>query len=248
MLRPGTDVIRLQRIDSTNNYAAELLNDGKVTEGTAIMAYDQFGGRGQRGNSWQMFPGEDLSVSYILYPSFKDVAGFVFNKMVTLAVCDTVRFFTGPKVEIKWPNDILYNGLKVGGVLVEVTWHTDKPKHAIVGIGINLAKELYKDLGNIASIGDRYKEVLLEEVFNKLCDSLPFWYHQFQSNSYEEIRLTYRQRLFRNGERVEILTENEPIYGILETVDDLGNLILRTDEGVKILKHGPFRLSMDYPL
>ena len=245
MFRPGAEIIRLQRVDSTNNYAAELLNNGIVTEGTAIMAYDQLKGRGQRGSSWKMVPNEDLAVSFIFYPKIEDVGAFVFNKAITLAICDTVRYFTGPGVTIKWPNDILFKGEKVGGILIELAWQSVAIKHAIVGIGLNLATSLYKDWSGVTSIGERYSDVLREEVLEKLCDCLGYWYAHLHGHNYEEIQTTYRDRLFKRGEIVALKGSAGSVEGVFETVNDVGSIILRTSQGSQEFAHGSYRLQMD---
>jgi len=225
-----------------------MLNKGFVTEGTAILAYEQTAGRGQRGNLWQKVSQEDLAVSFVLFPHIDDSNAFLFNKAITLAMCDTVKFFTGPKVRIKWPNDILYDGEKIGGLLIELTWQADRLKHAVVGIGLNLASGVYKDWVGVTSIGDRYEEVLREEVFNKLCDCLSYWYQLYKDSAFDEIRSTYSDRLFMKDQEVKLEGWSETISGKLEYVNDQGAIVLKIGSELSTYIHGPYRMALNYPL
>ncbi len=135
----GKNVISLETIDSTNDYAKQLLSTQKPTDGTLIIAKAQTKGRGQLGNIWQTESGKNLTVSYILYPNFLSPdKQFYLNMAVALGIREFCESICAEHVQIKWPNDILINGKKVCGVLIENALQGSKIQHSVIGIGINI--------------------------------------------------------------------------------------------------------------
>ncbi|MFT7154174.1 MAG: BirA family biotin operon repressor/biotin-[acetyl-CoA-carboxylase] ligase, partial [Alteromonas macleodii] len=119
----GSVCIRLERVDSSNNYARELIRDKMPIEGTVIVANEQTSGRGQRANTWFSEPKSNLTCSYILRPVFLAAKNqFVLSAAVALAVFETVyQFIPNNTLRIKWPNDILVGDKKIAGILIENT-------------------------------------------------------------------------------------------------------------------------------
>src|SRR5690606_38514963 len=117
---PDNPIIELDEIDSTNNYAMGLLNADKACMGLTIVARSQTKGKGQRGRVWQDQPGASLSMSMIVEPERGLDAQFVFIAQVALAVADALQGLdNNMDVAIKWPNDIIINDKKAGGILIE---------------------------------------------------------------------------------------------------------------------------------
>ena len=136
----GDLIIELSEIDSTNNYAMRLINEGMAEHGMAILADFQTNGKGQHGNIWQAQESKNLLCSIILdthgFPLEKQ---FLLNTMACLAVADTlIQQYLLQDVSIKWPNDIYAGKRKIAGILIEnqirgVSW-----SHAVIGIGLNI--------------------------------------------------------------------------------------------------------------
>lgn len=166
----GRTVIHLDRIDSTNNYARQLVRDKMPIEGTVVVAQVQTAGRGQRANTWLSQPGSNLTCSYILQPAFLAAPQqFLLGAAVALAVFDTVLKFVPKKaVHIKWPNDVLVEEKKIAGILIENSLRGNQIDHSVVGIGLNVnqtnfAPELNAtSLSLVANTSLTCKEVLAE--------------------------------------------------------------------------------------
>ncbi len=243
MIDLGQNVILLSEVISTSNYAAEVLGQRDLTEGTAILAYSQIGGKGQRGRKWDMVPGEDLAVSFVLYPSINDTETFIFNKAMTLGVYDTVHHILGEGVSIKWPNDIFFGHGKLSGILVELTWSGMKLKHAIVGVGLNVSKRSFSDVDSRESLGAYIDSIRKEKVFDILCEKLSYWYDKYRHRMMDTISETFDSRLYKKHEMVIASSEEGMVTGILESVNALGSLVLDV-EGKKIsLPYGVYRLD-----
>ena len=104
----GNNILKLDAVESTNTYASTLLKNQKVSEGLIIQAFHQTAGRGQMGTNWHSLPGESLTFSVILTPTFlKADKQFYLNMAISLGVFEylTVKGVAGGL--IKWPNDII---------------------------------------------------------------------------------------------------------------------------------------------
>ncbi|MBE2288891.1 MAG: biotin--[acetyl-CoA-carboxylase] ligase [Chitinophagaceae bacterium] len=152
----GTDLklIELEFTDSTNNYAMQLINDDKAQPGTTIVARSQGGGKGQRGRKWTDTPGESLLMSVIVAPKQQLTEQFVFSASVAVAIANVLQNMTGVNtVSIKWPNDIIINDKKAGGILIENVLRGSNWTHSVIGFGLNVNQtEFPDDLANATSL------------------------------------------------------------------------------------------------
>ncbi|MHB1178435.1 MAG: biotin--[acetyl-CoA-carboxylase] ligase, partial [Daejeonella sp.] len=103
----GQNLIKLKEVSSTNSFLKDALSKSTpLLEGTVIMADKQFAGRGQTNNVWMSEPGQNLTFSILLNPSFLQIdKQFELNKAISLALNDVLRNYTGDQALIKWPND-----------------------------------------------------------------------------------------------------------------------------------------------
>jgi len=227
--------IRFDEIDSTNAEAMRILKRTKPPEGTCIVAGFQKEGRGQRANIWASRPGENLLVSFILYPRPQlTQQPFLLSKSMALAVCNTISHFTKGNVQIKWPNDILIDGKKAAGILLENQWTGANWQSTIAGIGINVnqtefalekATSMAKVNGNMLLIDIVLKELQtrISYEYNRLCNgmetSINEDYHQqlFGKNDYNHYQTAQGQqkmkviRVIEDG-RMELIHENGGIH------------------------------------
>ena len=120
MLLPfGHRIIHLPSVDSTNNYTANLLREGKIGHGAVILADEQLVGRGQRGASWTSKAGENLLVTFLATPDNLSVSNQeVITQFITVSIADFLGNI-GISGSIKWPNDIYVGGKKLAGILIE---------------------------------------------------------------------------------------------------------------------------------
>lgn len=128
------NIIHLATITSTNDYAKK--NYKKLKHGTVIIADEQTTGRGRRNNKWFSPKGKGLYFSIL----FKKIScnAQLLNIIPAYAVLETLYKLYGIKAHIKWPNDILIKGKKIGGILVELKYIGKKLIYAVIGIGLNL--------------------------------------------------------------------------------------------------------------
>jgi BirA family biotin operon repressor/biotin-[acetyl-CoA-carboxylase] ligase len=198
---PGrfTDVRWFAELDSTNRLAADLARAG-AADGVVVGADHQTAGRGRRGRTWESRPGASLLVSVVLRPA---------PALVTLAAgvaaaeaCETVA---GVEVGLKWPNDLLVAGAKVGGILSELVAGA-----AVVGLGVNLS---WAPAGAAELGAEVYRDALLDAYLAGL-------------DAPGDVLTRYRDRCTTLGRRVRAEVPGGTIEGIATAVDDHGRLLV----------------------
>lgn len=128
----------LPEVDSTNTYL--LAHAAAHSHGDAVMAIRQTAGRGQRGNTWESAPGENITMSILLRPHGIPIASqFIISQIIAVAVRRVLqRHLPSQTVSIKWPNDIYVADRKIGGILIQCTHAAGLVSQVIAGLGINV--------------------------------------------------------------------------------------------------------------
>ena len=231
----GKVLISLETVDSTNNYAKDLLSKSKPLEGTAIIAHTQHQGRGQIGNTWFSEPGKNLTLSIILYPAFLKAADqFGLTQAIALGICDLGRSLLHRPVHIKWPNDIYCEGKKLAGILVENSVAGPNLTDSVVGIGLNVNQTNFEGLGNATSmnlLGGREFELKL--TCEALFASLEKRYLQLKNGHRDVLNMDYLRLLYRRKEWHSYKTGKGTIQGRILGVNDHGQLEMETKEGIR---------------
>ena len=240
----GKRIRFFQQLTSTMDQA-HLYADLCIDEGTVVIAESQRSSRGRLGRTWISKPG-NLYLSVVLYPD--EVGLPLIGIIAALAVKKSIFKNTGVRPDIKWPNDILINGRKVAGILVESTIIADQIKYAIVGIGINISLK-QEDLGELVASATSLDvalgyEVSRENILRTLLQELDSFYFGIKRgmSPIEE----WRESLSTLSKRVSVDYMRLRVEGIAEDIDDLGNLIVKTDSGELVtLTSGDVTLAKD---
>ncbi len=225
----GHYLVELEEVDSTNNYLKEMLAKDKPSEGTAIMANNQFSGRGQIGNSWMSEPGQNLTISYLFYPGFLEASKqFYLNMAVSLAVKDCCEALLRDEVKIKWPNDIYYRDTKIGGILIENSICGNMLSTSIVGIGLNVNQTVFDaSLPNPSSLKIiAGKEFDRHEALSTLNIYMEKYYLQLRQQHYNFLEKAYTVAMYRYQQTHEFRKANQMVRGEINGVTKEGKLIL----------------------
>ena len=137
----GQRVGVFDHLESTNTYALELGADPSMT-GNVFLARSQSAGRGQYGRAWQAPPGSSVLMSVLLFPPPHLRRPALLTAWAAVSVCETIRQIANVQATIKWPNDILIQGQKICGILIEqrTTGNAEFPLASVVGIGLNVTQ------------------------------------------------------------------------------------------------------------
>lgn len=225
----GNYIIRLDSVDSTNSYASQLLLKSKMPEGAIVITSLQESGRGQRESTWESEQKKNLAASFILYPKI-DVSNFFYlNECVSLAVQEAVSYYTpGKQVSVKWPNDVMIGNAKVGGILIENSLRGNQFAHSIVGVGININQESFREYLPRATsfILETGRETPVEDVLKLLCTTFSRWYDALCNEYFDRIHSAYIENLFRLGAEHDFEFNGKKIKGTIKEVSSDGKLIL----------------------
>ena len=135
--------IELQSVDSTNNYARRLVNEGLAQSGTAIFAHEQWAGRGQREREWLSEKDSNIILSVLVRTDFlRPDQQFRISLLSAVTLLHFFNELAGGECRIKWPNDLYWQDRKAGGILIENiirgSGSTARWEWSIIGIGVNI--------------------------------------------------------------------------------------------------------------
>jgi BirA family transcriptional regulator, biotin operon repressor / biotin---[acetyl-CoA-carboxylase] ligase len=220
----GRRIVYHPVLPSTMDAARQEARRG-ATEGTVVIAGEQTRGRGRLKRNW-VSPAGSIALSIILYP---DTARLPYLIMIaSLAAVRSIESLTGVKAGIKWPNDVLIRGKKVGGILIE---NEVKGRRAvsITGIGINVDVKVdgYQEIaGTAASLESTSGGPLRISLMAALLNEYEALYRQMPDSG--SIFESWRERLLTLGQPVTATGADGSIEGVAEDVDETGALIIRT--------------------
>lgn len=237
----GQNLITLKEVASTNTFIKDALSKSTpLLEGTVIMAEKQYAGRGQTNNSWLSEPGQNLTFSILLNPTFlPPERQFELNKAISLAINDVLRTYKGNNSFIKWPNDSYVDHKKIGGLLIENIVHGSKIKHAIVGIGLNINQTNFPStLKNVTSLKEGlHKDYDLKVLLGEICTAVEARYLQLKAGNYQKLTSDYLDRLYLLNEWALFKSEDAFWSGKITGVTEMGQLKIDTTEGPKIFNN-----------
>ncbi len=230
----GKNILFYERLISTNTLAYDIAE--KSVEGTVVIADSQERGRGRRGRVWVSPPDKNIYMSVIIKPHLISHDFTLITLMSAVACAEALKRLTDLDIRIKWPNDLILNNKKVGGILTELKTYKKKIIFAVIGIGLNvnvdidiypqeirnISTSLWKESGKIYS-----RSELIAEILNEL----DYWYGVLQRGDRFKIISEWKSLSCTLGKEVQIRVNNNCYSGFAESIDDEGMLMLRLSSG-----------------
>ncbi|HET7108002.1 MAG TPA: biotin--[acetyl-CoA-carboxylase] ligase [Candidatus Acidoferrum sp.] len=230
----GKRVYHFFKTDSTNRVAMEL-GYADEPEGAVVLAEEQTAGRGRAGRSWHSERGAGLYVTLLLRPKLSPVQAPLLTMLAGLSAHTAVLAQTGLSAELKWPNDLLLNGKKLGGILTEMHAEPNAVRFVIVGIGINVGQEKFP--GELAGTATSLRKETGRshsrlEVLVKLLSQFETDYNRFlQEGAGYVVQRFELVSGFASGKRVRVDTGRETFVGMTDGLSAEGLLIVRREDG-----------------
>lgn len=233
----GSDIKYFTTTDSTNNQAKKLALDGAV-DGTIVISEEQNGGRGRLSRSFFCPKYKGVWFSVILRPDFLPQEAPKCTLLAAVAVTKAIYDVTGVKVGIKWPNDILYNGKKLVGILTEMSAEMERINYIVLGIGIDVnisVEETPEDIRDIMTSLSQItgKKVSRLELLNKLLYHLEQLYIMAQKQSFAPILDEWRKYSITLNQEIKVISGNDVTYGEAVDIDDDGALLVKINGQIK---------------
>jgi BirA family biotin operon repressor/biotin-[acetyl-CoA-carboxylase] ligase len=221
----GNKLFAFESIDSTNACAKTLAEAG-CEEGTVVVTEVQTAGKGRLGRTWTSDAETNLLFSIVLRPKINaEQAGML---------------------SCKWPNDLLLNGKKCCGILLESSLTPTSVNYAIVGIGLNVNQTQFdKELETratslkLAAGVDVDRTALLKNIF----EQFERYYAFVQANNWSVILNDWRQHTTMFGKETTLLQADQQIHGIARDITNDGGLVLETTSGAQVYYAGEVTLS-----
>ena len=220
----GQSIQYYPKLDSTNTKAWELIAE-KIENGTVVITDNQTAGRGRQSNKWISIPGKSLTFSIILYPNIQPNKINLYSLIVGLAITNCLIEYD-IQAQLKWPNDILINNKKVGGILCESKVSGEVIKSIVIGIGLNVNEkitELPEELHNQATslFIDSGKELQLEALLANIINKL-----ENRIQNIDKTLTDWKKHCSHLNQEVTFNTGNKIINGIFKGLSPAGQAII----------------------
>lgn len=236
-LKLAQDMVYFETTDSTNNQGKILANNG-APEGTVILAEEQTGGRGRLSRAFYSPKGKGIWFSIILRPPFLPQDAPKITLMSAVAVTKAIKRAAGIDVGIKWPNDILYKGKKIVGILTEMNAEMDGINYVVLGIGINVnlteeeipdeLKDIALSLRMIAGHGISRQELLIA-----ILEELDILYKEAVTSGFKAIFREWKEHSVTLHQKVKVIGPSETYLGEAVDIDDEGVLLVKVDGEIR---------------
>jgi len=229
------NIIKLDAIDSTNNYLKKIILNEGINDYTVVTAKFQTQGKGQLGTEWESEHSKNLICSvYKKEINIKVQDQFVVSALVSLALIKTLRKVNLSNMHIKWPNDIMSDNKKICGILIENIVKENYIKDTVIGIGLNVNQTIFNNLPNAASIKNLIGTTCsIDEILKDLVKNLKYYFNELDKSSINSIFEKYEDALFRiNKPSTFKNLKGEVFSGYIKGVSRLGKLNVMLEDNL----------------
>jgi BirA family biotin operon repressor/biotin-[acetyl-CoA-carboxylase] ligase len=232
--RFGSHVYHFYSIDSTMSEASRLAVKG-APEGTLVAAEEQTAGRGRFGRYWHSERASGLYFTLVLRPAVAPSMAPVLTLLTGVAVAEAIQEASQLAADLRWPNDVLIDGKKCAGILVEMTAEPLRISHVLIGIGINVNHRLIP-----AELENEATSLLLQsgraisrlELLISVLKRLEHYYNRFLDNGASEVISRFGEiSSYARGRRVRVTDGGVAVSGMTEGLTPEGILLVRREDG-----------------
>lgn len=220
--------IFLEEVPSTNSYL--ISHQSELTDWTVVTAKQQTAGRGYAGNSWHSTKNQNLTFSILIRPKCEISHLFYLNKMVSNSIHQVLHAYI-PN-QIKWPNDIIVNNKKMGGVLIENGLNQGL-KYSVIGIGLNINQIQFENLPKATSLKlETGVHNIIDEIRYPIISSIQKNMKLIENQHFKEIDNYYKKQLYRCDLITSFKFDNEIQSGIIRDTNSDGELCVEMMNGI----------------
>lgn len=228
------DIFYFSEIESTNNEAKKQANQG-CPEGAIVLSEAQNKGRGRLSRGWFSPMGKGIWLSVVLRPPFNPYDAPKCTLLTAVAVTKAIQKVVKVECGIKWPNDILYQGKKLVGILTEMSAEIDAINHVVIGMGINVnidQQEFPSELQEIATSLSIItgREISRLSLLNAVLTELEEEYNKVIQCGFEEMLNEWRKLSVTLGKNVNVVGSGRDFSGLAIDIDQDGALLVQTED------------------
>lgn len=232
----GHPVLYWEELPSTQDVIKQMARNG-APEGVLCLAEEQIAGRGRLGRQWVSPPRGGIYMSILTRPRMTPARVQLLNLAAGLAVRRALRDLFGLEVQLKWPNDLLWNERKICGILSETASEADRVHFAVTGIGLNanipedrFPAEINRKATSLALLlgRDVHRGEVVAAVVRDFYDRI----RALEAVDGPDLLVAeYRRHCHTLGREVRVITDRGDLLGVAEDVDSAGALVVSTDTG-----------------
>jgi len=222
---------------STNLLAKQLLKNEniKLPEGTVLIAEEQTSGRGRLGRNWHS-PKGGIWFTIILFPDLEPAYVSRITLMSAVVLVNSLKTLYKFKPQIKWPNDIIFKGQKIAGILTEMSAEKDNINYILVGIGINANLQTDKFPSEIRNQSISLAEILQKTVsrvqlLQLVLENFEKYYFLLKGKQFSLILDEWKQNAETLGKYITIMSGEKTTFGKVIDVKPNGSLVIKEDNG-----------------
>ncbi len=226
----GRNILYYRTLPSTMDFAKKLAREG-IGEGTVVLCDEQTEGRGRQGRKWFASPSSSILMSVIFRPALEHLPQI--NMLASLAIVLTIEKVARIKSTIKWPNDVLINGKKVAGILMENVFEGEALHAAIVGMGLNISLDVlaYPEIASIATSlsSEAGRDFHRDDILRTLLEQMDVLYQAVERN--EDVYHRWLAHVETLGKTVRIKLGKSVEEGLAQSINPDGSITLRRADG-----------------
>ncbi|MBU5444003.1 MULTISPECIES: biotin--[acetyl-CoA-carboxylase] ligase [unclassified Paenibacillus] len=234
----GRSIQLVETAASTQTLAQQLAAQG-APEGALVIAEEQTAGRGRMGRSWHSPSGKGIWMSLVLRPRISLQFTPQLTLLAAVAICRSLQKFIPAKVGIKWPNDLLVNGRKICGILLESSAEDERIRHVIAGIGIsvNLTEADYPEELRAKATSLRIeagRKIDRAEIILDIMREFETLYELYHEQGFAPIRTLWELNSVTLNRPITVRTANGSIDCVAKQLDETGALIVLNKDGERL--------------
>jgi len=241
----GRTFVYAEELSSTNTFLMDKQN-GYNESGTVVLAEKQTSGKGRKDRVWYSAPDSNLTFSILLTKDkFLTSNSSLINFAASLSVAFSIENLYQLKTELKWPNDVLLEGKKTSGILIEATSQGNKIERFVIGIGINVNQPSFQGTFNYPPTSIRNelgRNVEREKLLAEILNNFELLLEMIKKNKSEVIN-DWKSKCKMIGERISIVENDSEKFGIFYDIDEEGFLLLKTKDGIEKIHYGDVSLG-----
>ncbi len=242
----GRNFIYCEEVDSTNSVLFDKSNKFNQN-GTVLLAEKQTQGKGRKNRIWYSAKDQNLTFSILINSKkYLSVNPNIINFGTSLAVALSIENLYQLRVNLKWPNDVLLNGKKAAGILLETSSRGNKLEKIVIGVGLNVNQTFFQGNFNFQPTSIKAelnrlieREKILAEILNNFEEIL-----EKVENESKWILNDWRSHCNLIGDKISVTEGNTTKYGIFEDIDDEGYLLLKSDNKIERIHFGDVSISI----
>ena len=241
----GRTFVYAEELSSTNTFLMDKKN-GYNNSGTVVLAEKQTSGRGRKDRVWYSAPDANLTFSILLAKdNFLSSNSSLINFAASLSVAFSLENLYQLKTELKWPNDVLLDGKKTSGILIESTSQGNKIDRFVIGIGINVNQPSFQGTFNYPPTSIRNelgRNVERERLLAEILNNFELLLDRIKKNK-SEVIADWKAKCKMIGEKISVIENESEKFGIFYDIDEEGFLLLKTRDGIEKIHYGDVSLG-----